>query len=81
MDYGINYTTTVSKFSPKLLREYYCHSFKQFNELFEFWKEHGYIISKELKNQIKNEIFSNLTDGKVKQRVQKYLNEIYLLPK
>ena len=84
MDYGINYTTFVSfvsKYFPRLLREYYCHSFVQLNERFEFWKVHGYILSKDLKNQIKNEIFSNLTDGKVKQRVQKHLNKIYELSK
>jgi len=81
MDYGINYTISVAKFSPKLLRKYYCHSSKHFIEMFEFWKEHGYVITKKLKDQIKSEIFSNLTDGKVKQRVQKYLNKAYLLPK
>ena len=81
MDYGINYRTTISTFLPKLLREYYCHSFKQFNELFEFWKEHGYIINYKLKEKIKSEIFSNLTDGKVKKRLQNRLNEIYLQPK
>ena len=81
MDYGINYEKSVSSFYPELLREYYCYSYKQFKEMFEFWKKHSYVISEESKNRIKNEIFSNLTDGKVKQRVQKYLNEIYLLPK
>ena len=81
MDYGINYTTSISNLSPKLLREYYCYSFKQFKEMFEFWKEHSYVISEGAKNKIKKEIFSNLTDGKVKQRVQKYLNEIYFHPR
>ena len=81
MDYGINFTTAVSKFYPKILKEYYCHSFEQLNEMFEFWKEHKYTLSNDIKNQIKKEIFSNLTDGNVKERVRKHLKEIYSLPK
>lgn len=76
LDYGINYTTTVTKFLPALLCEYYCYSFKQLNEMFKFWKENGYVIRKELKNKIKYEVFSNLTDGHVKHRIQKYLKKI-----
>jgi hypothetical protein len=78
MDYGTNYTTMVSKFLPRLLREYYCHSFDQLNEMFKFWIKNKFIISKEKKNQVKKELFSDYTDGKVKQRVLKHLNEIYL---
>jgi len=81
MDYGINFTTAISKFIPKMLRQYYCHSFEQLNEMFEFWKKHKYILSNDIKNLIKKEIFSNLTDGKVKERIQKNLKEIYILPK
>ena len=81
MDYGINFTTAISKFIPEILRQYYCHSFEQLNEMFEFWKKHEYILSNDIKNLIKKEIFSNLTDGKVKERVQKNLKEIYILPK
>ena len=81
MDYGINYTITVSEFLPRLLREYYCHSFYQLNEMFKFWSKNKFIISKEKKNQVKKELFSNYTDGKVKDRIQRYLNEIYVQPK
>lgn len=77
VDYGINHTKIVSNFLPKLLRQYYCHSFDQLNEMFKFWLKNKFIISKENKNQVMKELFSDLTDGKVKQRVQKYLNQIY----
>ena len=76
-DYGINYTTSVSNFLPKLIRKNYCHNFEQLKYMFEFWKKHKYVVSKNIKNQIQTEIFSNLTDGKVKKRIQKHLNEIY----
>lgn len=78
MDYGINYKNQVSRFIPKLLRKYYCHSFEELKEKFEFWKKHKYVISNDLKNKIITEVFSNLTDGKVKHRIQKYLREIYI---
>ena len=78
-DYGINYTTHVSKFLPYLLRDYYCNSFTQLKMMFQFWKKNNYLLTREKKNKIKNEIFSNLTDGKVQYRIQKYLNEIYRL--
>ena len=77
LDYGINHATIVSKFFPSLLKKYYCHSFDQFQDRFEFWKKNKYIISDEDKNKIKSDIFSNLTDGRVKQRVQKSLETIY----
>lgn len=77
LDYGVNYTKTVSGFLPKLLKEYYCYNFEQLKYMFKNWKKYKYVISKDNKNQIQKEIFSNLTDGKVKDRIQKYLNEIY----
>ena len=77
LDYAINYSISVSKFLPKLLREYYCHNFEELKCMFEFWKKHKYVVPKNVKNQIQTDIFSNLTDGKVKERIQKYLNEIY----
>ena len=76
MDYGINYRTCLSKFLPKLLRKYYCHSFDELNERFNFWKKHKHIVRKDFKTKIKKQIFSNLTDGKVKLRIQNYLKEI-----
>jgi hypothetical protein len=81
MDYGINYTIMVTQFLPRPLREYYCHSFNQLNEMFKFWIKNKFIISEEKKNQVKKELFSDYTDGKVKDRIQKYLNEIYVQPK
>jgi len=45
--------------------------------MFDFWKKNKYIISDKGKNKIKSDIFSNLTDGKVKQRVQRSLKVIY----
>lgn len=77
VDYGINYTTTVSKFLPKILRQYHCHSYEELNEMFSHWLKNKSILPKEKKNQIKKMIFSNLTDGKVKLRIQKHLKEIY----
>jgi len=79
LDYGTNYTTQVSEFLPDLLKNYYCNSYDQLKEMFEFWRKNNYILTKEKKNKIKKEIFSNLTDGKVKHRVQKHLNEIYYM--
>lgn len=78
VDCGINYKTYVSKFLPKLLREYYCTSYEQLNSMIKVWIEKEFILTNEKKNEIKKKIFSNLTDGKVKERIQKYLNEIYL---
>ena len=77
VDCGINYTTTVSKFVPKLLRQYHCSSYAELNEMFSFWLKNKYILSNEKKNQIKKIIFSNFTDGKVKLRIQKRLKKIY----
>jgi hypothetical protein len=76
MDYGINYKTQVSRFLPKLLREHYCHSFNQLNSKFNFWKKNQYVTKKELKIKIKKKLFSNLTDGKVKLRIENYLKKI-----
>jgi hypothetical protein len=76
MDYGINYKTQVSRFLPKLLREYYCYSFDQLNNKFSFWKKNQYVVKKELKIKIKKQIFSNLTNGKVKLRIENYLKKI-----
>jgi hypothetical protein len=36
-------------------------------------------LNNEKKDLIKKNIFCNLTDGKVKDRIEKYLNQIYLL--
>lgn len=77
MDYGINFTTTVSKFYPEILKEYYCHSLEELHKMFYFWIDNKYVLTGEMKNKIKKEIFSNLTDGKVKKRIQKYLKKIY----
>ena len=79
MDYGVNYKMQVSKFLPKVLRDYYCNSYDELKEMFKFWKKYNYILTKEKKDKIKKEIFSNLTDGKVKQRIQNHLNQISLL--
>ncbi len=79
-DYGVNYTTDVSRFLPKLLKKYYCHSFEQLKEMFDHWIKYRYVVSDELKNRIKSEIFSNLTDGQVKKRTQDYLHAIYATP-
>ena len=77
-DYGINYKTHISEFfNDNLLREYYCSSFEQLNLMFKLWIKNDTILTKKKKNQIKEEIFSNLTDGNVKDRIQKYLNQIY----
>jgi hypothetical protein len=76
MDYGINYKTHVSRFLPKLLREYYCYSFDQLNNKFSFWKKNQYVVKKKLKIKIKKQIFSNLADGKVKLRIENYLKKI-----
>ena len=45
--------------------------------MFENWKKQKYVLSKDIKSQIQTYIFSNLTDGMVKERIQKFLNEIY----
>ena len=79
MDYGVNYKMQVSKFLPEVLRDYYCNSYDELKEMFKFWKKYNYILTKEKKDKIKKEIFSDLTDGKVKQRIQNHLNQIYLL--
>ena len=73
MDYGINYKTQVSRFLPKLLREYYCYSSDQLKSKFNFWKKNQYVVKKILKIKIKKQIFSNLTNGKVKLRIENYL--------
>ena len=77
-DYGINYKTNISKFLPNLLKEYYCDSFEQLNLMINFWIKNQTILTDKKKNAIKEKIFSNLTDGNVKHRIQKYLNQIYL---
>jgi hypothetical protein len=76
-DYGINYKTHICKFLPNLLKEYYCSSFEQLNSMINFWKKNKIILPDQKKNEIKKKIFSNLTDGNVKHRIQKYLNQIY----
>jgi hypothetical protein len=78
-DYGINYEIQVSKFLPDLLRDYYCNSYAQLKKMFEFWKKNNYVLNQEKKCLIKKNIFCNLTDGNVKHRIQKYLNQTYLL--
>ena len=76
-DYGINYKTSVKKFLPNLLKEYYCSSFEQLNSMIKFWIKNQIILTDKKKNEITEKIFSNLTDGNVRYRIQKYLNQIY----
>jgi len=77
MDYSTNYRTAVTNFLPEPLKEYYCHSYKELLQMFEFWNHNKYILSDKKKNEIKKNLFSGFTDGNVKTRIQKYLNIFY----
>ena len=77
VDYGINYTHSFSRWFPEVMQDYYCHSLKELKEMFATFIQKNYVVSKEKRNKIKGEVFSNLSDGKVRQRVQDNLKLIY----
>jgi len=79
LDYGINYESSVSRWMPDLLQGYYCHSLVQLNEMFDFFVKNKTVIPDEDNRKIRKNVFSNLTDGKVKERIQYNLNLIYSL--
>ena len=59
------------------MQDYYCHSFEELKEMFATFIQKNYIVSKEKRDKIKGEVFSNLSDGKVGQRVQDNLKLLY----
>lgn len=77
VDYGANYTIGLKNLLPDLLKEYYCNSSEELIYKFQYWDNFKYILPNEKKIMIKKILFSNLTDGNVKIRIQKYLNKIY----
>ena len=76
LDYGINYQTQVSRWIPEL-QSYHCHSFTQLQEMMKTFIKNGYVISDSDKNNIKDTVFSNLTDGRVQERVLSNLEIVY----
>ena len=77
VDYGINYTHSLSRWFPEVMQDYYCHSFEELKEMFETFIQKNYVVSKEKRIKIENEVFSNLSDGKVRERVQDNLKLLY----
>ena len=76
-DYGINYTQNISEWFPEVMQDYYCHSFEELKEMFATFIQKNYVISKEKKDNIKAEVFSNFSNGKVIERVQDNLKLLY----
>jgi len=77
VDYGINYTHSVSQWFPESMQDYYCHSFEELKEMFASFINNNYVISQNKRDKIKSDVFSNLTDGNVSERVQDNLKLIY----
>ena len=77
VDYGINYTHSFSRWFPEVMQDYYCHSLKELKEMFATFIQKNYVVSQAKRNKIKDEVFSNLSDGKVRERVQDNLKLIY----
>ena len=77
VDYGINYTHSLSRWLPELMQDYYCQSFEELKEMFASFIKSNHVISEDKKNKIKREVFSNLSDGNVRNRVQENLKLIY----
>lgn len=77
VDYGLNYITAVKNLLPKQIKEYYCNSHQELIYKFQYWNKHKYILPNEKKIMIQKNLFSNLTDGNIKIRIQKLLNKIY----
>ena len=78
MDYGKNHSTIVSKFLPKQLLSYYCHSFEQLQKMFKKYLKNGYVLSKDGKNNIIKFIFSSNSDGNVKKRLHQNLEKLVI---
>tara|TARA_B110000008_G_C16916451_1_gene542917 strand:+ start:58 stop:972 length:915 start_codon:yes stop_codon:yes gene_type:complete len=76
-DYGINYTENISEWLPESLQDYYCHSYKELKKMFSDFIDNGYVISRNKREKIMHDVFSNLSDGKVKERIQDNLITIY----
>tara|TARA_B110000008_G_scaffold276106_1_gene314817 strand:- start:1810 stop:3690 length:1881 start_codon:yes stop_codon:yes gene_type:complete len=76
LDYGINYHNQVSRWIPEL-KDYHCHSFDHLKNMMSDFIKKGFIVSESEKNLIKERIFSNLTDGNVRNRVLSNLEIIY----
>ena len=77
VDYGINYTHSISRWLPESMQDYYCHSFEELKEMFASFINNNYVVSQEKRDKIKSDLFSNLTDGNVRERVQDNLTLIY----
>jgi hypothetical protein len=77
VDYGINYTHNVSRWLPESMQDYYCHSFEELKEMFASFINNNFVISQNKRDKIKSDVFSNLTDGNVSERVQDNLKLIY----
>ena len=77
VDYGVNFTHSISRWLPEPLQDYYCHSLEELKEMFASFINDNHVVSQEKKDKITNDIFSNLTDGKVKERIQDNLKLIY----
>ena len=76
-DYGINYSSNISHWLPESMQEYYCHSFEELKQMFTTFIKKGYVISQKKRDRIIHDVFSNLTDGNAKVRVQNNLKLIY----
>jgi hypothetical protein len=77
VDYGINYTHSLSRWFPESMQDYYCHSFEELKEMFASFIDNNYVISQVKRDKIKTEVFSNLSDGNVRERIQHNLKLIY----
>ena len=77
VDYGINYTHSLSRWFPESMQDYYCHSFEELKEMFASFIDNNYVISQVKRDKIKTEVFSNLSDGNVGERIQHNLKLIY----
>jgi len=77
VDYGINYTHSLSRWFPESMQDYYCHSFEELKEMFASFIDNNYVIPQVKRDKIKTEVFSNLSDGNVRERIQHNLKLIY----
>jgi hypothetical protein len=75
-DYGINYNHLVRDHYPKMDGLNFCHSYQELKAYMNFFHKNGFITNQKFKNEIIDNLFDGLSDGKVQERIHQYLDEI-----
>ena len=75
-DYGINYNSLVRDYYPKMDGINFCHSYQELKAYMNFFHKNGFITNQKFKNEIIDNLFDGLSDGKVQERIHQYLDEI-----